>query len=152
MSVMVKKSYQDCRKKTGLTQSEVAEKLHMSVHHLARVECGTRLPSLDLVADMATFYNEPCLLWQYLQENLPVSVKPWIPEIYQIESDNDLGFQSILLADEAIDASCILKTILADGEIDEGERKELERFNSLVKSLLDRCFSISNYAESNKGA
>lgn len=146
------KTYQDCRRMTGLTQLEVAERLHMSVHHLARVERGIRSASLDMVADMANFYNEPVLLWQHLKDTLPVSVKSWIPEWQEISSNSELGFQSILLADEATNASCIIKTILADGEIDESERKELERFISLVKSLLNRSFSISNYADCNKGA
>lgn len=146
------KTYQDCRRMTGLTQLEVAERLHMSVHHLARVERGTRSASLDMVADMANFYNEPILLWQHLKDTLPVSVKSWIPEIMPIQSNSELGFQSILVADEATKACEIIKNILSDGQVDETEKRELERYMELTHNLLCRLFSISNYKGYNKGA
>ena len=45
------------RKCSGLTQEQLAEKLHISISHLAKIEIGRNAPSVDLVLEMAEFFG-----------------------------------------------------------------------------------------------
>lgn len=42
------------RKKSGITQAELAEKIHVSQAMLCQIERGTKLPSLPLSVEIAT--------------------------------------------------------------------------------------------------
>ena len=45
------------RKKEGLTQEQLAEKLSISYSLLAKVESGSRAASIDLLVEMKAFFN-----------------------------------------------------------------------------------------------
>lgn len=45
------------RKKKGLTQEQLAEKLSISYSLLAKVESGSRAASIDLLVEMKAFFN-----------------------------------------------------------------------------------------------
>ena len=51
------KRIQQLRKASGLTQEQVAEKLNISVVHLAKIENGKRGCSLDILIDIAAFFD-----------------------------------------------------------------------------------------------
>ena len=41
------------RKRSGLTQEQLAEKLNISTSYLGKIEIGSRTPSIDLLLDLA---------------------------------------------------------------------------------------------------
>ncbi len=45
------------RKEMKLTQEELAEKLGIQTNSIARIERGIRVPSIELFADMSTFFG-----------------------------------------------------------------------------------------------
>ena len=45
------------RKKTGLSQAELAEKVNVSIHHIATIETARNYPALDLVERLANALN-----------------------------------------------------------------------------------------------
>ena len=45
------------RKQLGLTQEQLAEELHISDVHLRRLETGRSTGSVDLVIEIAAFFN-----------------------------------------------------------------------------------------------
>lgn len=51
------KRVQLLRKARGLTQERLAEELNISVIHLAKIENGKRGCSLDILIDIATFFD-----------------------------------------------------------------------------------------------
>ena len=49
------------RKAAKLTLQKTADKLDMSLNHLAQIERGTRQPSFDLIFKLAEIYDVPAL-------------------------------------------------------------------------------------------
>jgi transcriptional regulator with XRE-family HTH domain len=47
------------RNQAGLTQSELAEKINKSIHHITQIERGINLPSLPLFLDICIALNIP---------------------------------------------------------------------------------------------
>lgn len=53
------KRLQYYRKQAGLTQTELAEKIDKSIHHITQMERGISLPSLPLFLDICIALNIP---------------------------------------------------------------------------------------------
>jgi Predicted transcriptional regulators len=53
------KRLQYYRKQAGLTQSELAEKINKSIHHITQIERGISLPSLPLFLDICIALSIP---------------------------------------------------------------------------------------------
>ncbi len=51
------KRIRELRRKKGLTQEQLAEQLNISTVHLAKVETGKRGCSLDILIDIAAFFD-----------------------------------------------------------------------------------------------
>lgn len=51
------KRIQLLRKQKGLSQEELADKLNVSSNTVAKIECGLRRPSVDLVVDLVNFFD-----------------------------------------------------------------------------------------------
>lgn len=47
----------ELRKKNGKTQEEVAKDLNLSQQTYSNYENGTRLPNIDIIIDIANYYN-----------------------------------------------------------------------------------------------
>ena len=45
------------RKQKGLSQEELADRLHVSSNTVAKIECGLRRPSVDFVVDLVNFFD-----------------------------------------------------------------------------------------------
>lgn len=45
------------RKRSGLTQEQLAEKLSISTSYLGKIEIGSRTPSIDLLLDLADQFS-----------------------------------------------------------------------------------------------
>ena len=45
------------RKAAGMTQEQLAEKLHISISHLAKIEIGSRMPSIDLLLEISGLFG-----------------------------------------------------------------------------------------------
>ncbi len=61
----------ECRKKLGLTQAELAEKVNVDNKHISCIESGKNFPSADLIERLAFALNrEPKDLFEfyYLQD------------------------------------------------------------------------------------
>ena len=53
------KRLQYYRKQAGLTQTDLAEKINKSIHHITQIERGISLPSLPLFLDICIALNIP---------------------------------------------------------------------------------------------
>lgn len=51
------KRIQLLRKRKGLSQEELADKLNVSSNTVAKIECGLRRPSVDFVVDLVNFFD-----------------------------------------------------------------------------------------------
>ena len=51
------KRIQLLRKQKGLSQEELADRLHVSSNTVAKIECGLRRPSVDFVVDLVNFFD-----------------------------------------------------------------------------------------------
>jgi transcriptional regulator with XRE-family HTH domain len=47
------KNMKECRRKSGLTQEKLAEKVDVSTHHIGMIELARNFPTLDLVERIA---------------------------------------------------------------------------------------------------
>lgn len=45
------------RRQRNLTQEQLAERLHISVSHLGKIEIGHNAPSVDLILEMSSFFG-----------------------------------------------------------------------------------------------
>ena len=45
------------RKQKGLSQEELADRLHVSSNTVVTIECGLRRPSVDFVVDLVNFFD-----------------------------------------------------------------------------------------------
>ena len=61
------------RKKSGLTQSEMAEKLNYSDNTISRWERGDVVPSIEMLDEVAKLYNVP--LESLIKENIETDIK-----------------------------------------------------------------------------
>ncbi len=55
----VGKRIQMLRKEKNLSQEQLADKLNISANMIAKVECGIRKPSVDLVIEFSKFFKKP---------------------------------------------------------------------------------------------
>lgn len=136
--------YQTCRICAGLTQLEASEAIETSVSHLAKIETDERVPSDDLVDRMAIIYNTPLLAWWHLRTHNPLGHH--LPNVSPPQSDCDMAFQAVLMADVMTRAVGIIKEVLADGMIDPSENDIYEEFLRLIASVTDKGASIGVYA------
>lgn len=137
--------YQTCRLNAGLTQSQAAELIGISVSTIAKIETDTRFPTDKTVDRMADVYNAPMLAWWHLKHHSVLGHH--LPDVIQPQSDCDMALQSILMGDDIIRANEVIKTLLADGIIGPDEYEDLTRYNAMIKRVSDRAASINVYVE-----
>ena len=75
------------RKKLGMTQEELAEKVDLSVQHISRIESGCYIPSLKSFFLLATVLNIDLRIFGY---NIQASANPQKDKlIYKITNSTD---------------------------------------------------------------
>ena len=75
------------RKKLGMTQEELAEKVDLSVQHISRIESGCYIPSLKSFFLLATVLNIDLRIFGY---NIQTSANPQKDKlIYKITNSTD---------------------------------------------------------------
>ena len=57
MKLSLSENISKLRKERSMTQEQLAEKLHISISHLAKIEIGRNAPSIDLLLEMAEFFG-----------------------------------------------------------------------------------------------
>ena len=137
--------YQTCRLNAGLTQSQAAELIGISVSTIAKIETDTRFPTDKTVDRMADVYNAPMLAWWHLKHHSVLGHH--LPDVIQPQSDCDMALQSILMGDDITKANEVIKTLLADGIIGPDEFEDLTRYNAMIKRVSDRAASINVYVD-----
>ena len=85
------------RKAAGLTQEGMAEHTEIGASYIARIETGTRRPSLDVLCEIAEALNVP--LWKLIvDQRLSTDEKAWKSASSQLaEASRDLPAKDIKL-------------------------------------------------------
>lgn len=114
------------RKKSGLTQSEVAEKLHVSRQAISRWEVGSTIPSADKMKLMSKLYGVPVdwLLHDDLEFADMDNTKQMLPVQKQIGKCEGRGRLFLCIAGAVLSLLLILCMVLAiylDDVPDSGE-------------------------------
>ncbi len=55
--VLIGKRIKEYRKRSGLTQEALAEKVQLSAHYVSAVECGRSFPRIDVLIDIINAIN-----------------------------------------------------------------------------------------------
>lgn len=85
------------RKKAGLTQAELAEKVDLSAQHVSRIESGNYIPSLNTFFMLVTVLNIDLRLFGFDMDKTEDSTKNKLIQEIVSSSDTKLIFYSNLI-------------------------------------------------------
>lgn len=81
----------DLRRAAGLSQEQLAEKIHIDSKHLSRIEVGSGYPSIDTVENIAKTLNvEIKDLFEFPNEESAAELKRSITKILGTADENQL--------------------------------------------------------------
>lgn len=137
--------YKKCRENAGYTQEQAAELLDISIHTLSNYEADKEkrftVPSDEMVDCMATVYDTPLLAMWHLQTHNPLG--RYFPEVQPLQSTNDMGFQTMLTANDFAKAEELFCKIMADGRITPDEEEDFARYCTIMDRGAERAFTIN---------
>lgn len=137
--------YQTCRMCTGMTQEKAAEACGISLSTLQKYETDQRIPPDHMVDIMAEVYGTPLLAWWHLKTHNALGHH--LPDVSPPQSNCDMAFQSVLMADSLDEAVQIIKRLLADGQITDDEADDYAKYLKLISLVTDKGASIGLYAQ-----
>ena len=87
------------RKKLGLTQEELAEKVNLSVQHISRIESGCYVPSLKSFFMLATVLKIDLRIFGYnIEHNANLSKENLIQKIVNATDAEVIFYQNLMAA------------------------------------------------------
>lgn len=139
--------YKTCRKLAGLTQEQASEPLGVEVRRLSDYENGAKVPD-DIVDKMAEVYNAPLLAIWHLKENSPLG--RYLPNVIETQTNNDLGFQTVLANKDTDKAEDYIVSILEDGQLTIEDMPNIEAYIVSIDAAIGKLLSAKAYIEKAK--
>jgi len=136
--------YKICRSTSGLTQEQAAELLGVAPRTLSDYENGhARVPD-DIVATMADLYKSTILPWWHLKQTSVLG--KYLPDIIIPQTNGDMAFQLILAKDTLEPTVEMIKSIMANGCIDEHEQDDFNKSIDMIRQVNAKLLSVIIYA------
>ena len=126
-----------------MTQERAAEVLGVAPRTLQGYEATGGIVPPDIVARMADVYGSQTLVWQHLKDRTPYG--KFLPGIQPLQTTGDMGFQTVLTAENLKEATDIVRFALSNKQ--EGS-DEIKRYIELVNAAFEGVLSIKLFAES----
>lgn len=139
--------YKTCRKLAGLTQEQASEPIGVEVRRLSDYENGAHVPD-DVVDRMADAYNAPLLAIWHLKENSPLG--RYLPNVIETQTNNDLGFQTVLANKDTDRAEDYVVAILEDGQLTIEDMPNIEAYIISIDAAIGKLLSAKAYIEKAK--
>jgi transcriptional regulator with XRE-family HTH domain len=144
MSKGCENRYKVCRTAAGITQERAAELLGVASRTMSDYENGhARVPD-DIVATMAEIYKSPLLAWWHLQQTSILG--KYLPDIVMPQTHGDMAFQLILAKDDLEPTVKTIKSIMANGRIDDHEQGDFNESMEMVRKVNAKLLSVIIYA------
>lgn len=144
MSNKLESYYKTCRKLAGLTQEQASEPIGVEVRRLSDYENGSKVPD-DVVDRMADVYNAPLLAIWHLKENSPLG--RYLPNVIETQTNNDLGFQTVLANKDTDKAEDYIVAILEDGLLTGEDMPNVEAYIVSIDAAIGKLLSAKAYIE-----
>ena len=144
MSKDCENRYKLCRASAGITQEQAADLLGVAPRTLSDYENGRAKVPDDIVATMADTYKSQLLAWWHLQQTSILG--KYLPELVMPQTPGDMAFQLILAKDDLDPTIQTIKTIMADGRIDDSEQEEFSNSIEAIRQVNAKLLSVIIYA------
>lgn len=139
--------YKRCRKMAGLTQEQASEPIGVEVRRLSDYENGAKVPD-DVVGMMADTYDAPLLAIWHMKENSPLG--RFLPNVIETQTNNDLGFQTVLAKKDTDKAEGYIVAILEDGQLTIEDMPNVEAYIISIDAAIGKLLSAKAYIEKAK--
>ncbi len=143
MSEKQESYYKTCRKLAGFTQEAAVELLGIEVRRLSDYENGAKVPD-DVVDRMAEAYNSPLLAIWHLKTSSALGWK-YLPDIFPTQTNNDLGFQTVLANEDTGRAERHIKAALEDGVLTEDDMPDIDAYIQSNDAAVGKLISAKAY-------